>query len=160
MDEKTIARFWSKVDKDGPVPSHMPHLGQCWIWTASRHESGYGAFKMSRPRRNELAYRFSWTINNGKIPAKMCVLHSCDQTACIRPSHLFLGSSLNNMRDRDRKGRLRVPRGRHVSRLIGSQVIEIRQLRTVGVTNRNIAMKFGISPISVSRIFNNRTWKS
>jgi|SRR5580658_5854190 hypothetical protein len=24
-------RFWSKVDKNGPVPSHRPELGQCWI---------------------------------------------------------------------------------------------------------------------------------
>ncbi len=26
-------RFWAKVNKDGPIPAHMPHLGPCWLWT-------------------------------------------------------------------------------------------------------------------------------
>ncbi len=36
-------RFWSKVDKDGPVPAHRPDLGPCWLWTAARTH-GYGRF--------------------------------------------------------------------------------------------------------------------
>ena len=31
-----IAKFWDRVDKDGPVPAHVPHLGPCWEWTGRR----------------------------------------------------------------------------------------------------------------------------
>ena len=33
-------RFWSKVDKNGPIPSHRPELGPCWIWIARRDRYG------------------------------------------------------------------------------------------------------------------------
>jgi hypothetical protein len=39
-------RFWSKVDKNGPVPPHRPELGQCWVWTGSVQPRGYGTFSV------------------------------------------------------------------------------------------------------------------
>jgi hypothetical protein len=37
-------RFWTKVDKAGPVVRH--ELGPCWLWTAGvfKRRGGYGAF--------------------------------------------------------------------------------------------------------------------
>lgn len=49
------ARFWSKVDKNGPV---HPVLGtRCWLWTASVMWRGYFAEKADAAviaKRNEL----------------------------------------------------------------------------------------------------------
>lgn len=39
-------RFWSKVDRNGPVPEHRPDLGPCWLWTAYVDAHGYGVFSV------------------------------------------------------------------------------------------------------------------
>lgn len=38
-------------------------------------------------------------------PEGICVLHTCDTPGCVRPSHLWLGTQLENIADRESKGR-------------------------------------------------------
>lgn len=78
-------RFWSKVDKDGPVPDYAPHLGQCWIWTDSPNR-GYGRlFIAKRPRQ---AHRLSYEMTIGPIAEGMDLDHLCRVTVCVNPAHL------------------------------------------------------------------------
>ena len=56
-------------------------------------------------------HRRVWELAIGPIPAGQQVLHACDDTLCIEPSHLFLGSHQDNMDDRTRKGRNRPLKG-------------------------------------------------
>ena len=161
MDERTIARFWSKVDKTGPVPPHMPHLGQCWMWTAYKLQ-GYGRIYTARGSQGK-SHRISWEINNGKIPAGKCVLHRCDTPSCVNPSHLFLGTHADNMRDITTKGRRRSDHqcgskhGR--SKLIESQIIEIRRMRAEGRLLREIAERFGVTAGLISLVASGKIWK-
>jgi hypothetical protein len=55
--------------------------------------------------RSMLSHRVSWVEANGPIPDGLCVLHRCDNRACVRPEHLFLGTHLDNIRDMMAKGR-------------------------------------------------------
>lgn len=98
-----LGSFWSNVNKDGPVPEHMPELGPCWVWTAGRFACGYGQFAKGRPSR--YAHRISWALANGPVPDGLWVLHKCDNRPCVRPDHLFLGTHADNMRDMVEKGR-------------------------------------------------------
>lgn len=103
------ARFWDKVNKDGPVPQHMSHLGRCWEWTAFRDHRGYGRYAASGDDGRRLfqsARRASWFIKHGEIPENY-VCHKCDNPGCVRPSHLFVGTHQDNMADMRRKGRSR-----------------------------------------------------
>lgn len=96
--------FWARVNKNGPTPEHMPHLGSCWVWTAGCFKEGYG--KMRWGGRATHAHRLSWMMHNGPIPVdKPCVLHHCDNPPCVRPDHLWLGSRTDNNVDMYAKGR-------------------------------------------------------
>lgn len=173
LTEKRQRNFWKKVNKNGPI---VPHVGTpCWDWTASRNNQGYGTFGVGSGTHRQ-SHRVSWQIENGPIPYGSCILHKCDRTCCVNPLHLFPGSHKDNADDRDSKGRgnpatgdnaaLRkhphlVLRGeRHSnSKLVESDVIEIRMRRSTGETPKAIAGDFGISTTLVRNIHLRKTWK-
>lgn len=94
-------RFWSKVDKDGPVPAHRPDLGPCWLWAASLNHYGYGQFSLSG--RPQAAHRISYEMLVSAIPAGLELDHLCRDHACVNPSHLEPVTHAENMR-RGRSG--------------------------------------------------------
>ena len=63
-------RFWAKVDKGG----------ECWVWTASVNNHGYGQF--THKGRPVKAHRFSWFLAHGEWPTQQ-VLHHCDNPPCV-----------------------------------------------------------------------------
>lgn len=52
-----------------------------------------------------MAHRISYIIAYDSIPQDMLVCHSCDNPLCVRPTHLFLGTNADNVRDKELKGR-------------------------------------------------------
>lgn len=94
-------RLWAKVDT----------AGECWTWTGTTSQ-GYGKIQAGRRGEGWLwVHRVSWELQNGPVPDGLQVLHRCDNPPCVRPSHLFLGTQVDNIRDMWAKGRAR-PRGK------------------------------------------------
>ena len=116
--------FWSKVNKEGPVI--RPDLGPCWVWTDYCKTNGYGQCYINR--RPRYAHRLSYGLANGPFDWRLKVLHRCDNPPCVRPEHLFLGTSRQNTQDAVSKGRM--PRGERawVSKLSDDQIAAIRSL--------------------------------
>ena len=96
VDEKARRRFWSKVDTG-------PHPQGCWEWTVSRFDNGYGQFWLEGTNRK--AHRVSWLIATGEWPDENATRHRCDNRACVRYSHLELGTHQDNMDDMAARGR-------------------------------------------------------
>ena len=189
MDEKVIARFWAKVDKNGPIPEHCAELGPCWTWTASVHGKGYGQVTIHGATKK--AHRVSWELTNGPIPDGLCALHRCDNPRCVSVGHLFLGTNADNVADKMEKGRHRwvtgdahglrlhperVARGDRSgarlhperlargernsnSKLIAADIIAIRQRLSAGDTQCSIAKSFGVSNKTISNIKKGLIWK-
>jgi len=162
IDGETTARFWAKVDKDGPTVSHVDGLGSCWIWTASVFRDGYGCMRVDG--RMLRAHRISWAVHNGPIPEGMCVCHRCDTPACVNPTHLFLGTKADNMRDCVAKGRF-VQRpappgeGHHSAKLTDANVLEIRKLHAAGgISQRKLGERFGVAQANISLIVLRKHW--
>jgi hypothetical protein len=88
-----IARFWAKVNKDGPIPEHRPDLGRCWVWTGTTDKDGYGRFSIRR--KAVRPHRFACELAGGPIPSDRQPDHICRNTACVKaiadergPAHL------------------------------------------------------------------------
>ncbi len=160
MDEKTIARFWGKVDRSGGDDA-------CWLWKASKNKQGYGSFWYRRDAL-EAAHRVSWRIANGSIPTlsagRSCVLHRCDNPPCVNPAHLFLGTDLDNARDRDAKGRCRAGTNQRGERnpsaiLTAALVVELRLAHASGMAWEELAERYGISHATARDAVHRRTWQ-
>ena len=133
----------------------------CWEWTGGRTGAGYGAFTVGDTFR--LAHRWQWAHHNGPIPKGMYVLHHCDNPACVRPDHLWLGSPLANMRDK-------VAKGRHVAgRLLGTahprakltddDVRAIRVAYANGGSYRTLGAQYGMGRTTIRNIVKRTLWR-
>ena len=88
-------RFLPKVDKDGPIPAKAPHLGPCWIWTASRYRNGYPQFRIGRSMG--YAHRWVYEYYHGALDKDMCVDHMCWTRHCVNPAHLRAVTTKQNL---------------------------------------------------------------
>jgi hypothetical protein len=146
-------RFWSKVRKAGD--------DECWIFTDHKDDCGYGMFCLTPLRRSVRAHRVAYEFTFGEIPPGLCVLHSCDNPPCCNPRHLSLGTRADNNLDRDRKGR-HIPfigQDHPRTKLVDSDVVEIRRLVETGMKHADIGKMFGVKDITVTAIANRRIWK-
>jgi hypothetical protein len=89
------AAFWSRVDKDGPIPEHRPELGPCWMWTGALSH-GYG--RMTIARKSVAAHRFAYELLVGPIPDGTEPDHLCVNPPCVNPAHLEPVTHQENMR--------------------------------------------------------------
>lgn len=127
-------RFWLYVEK--------PDRG-CWEWTGYKNEKGYGVINLGGERI--LAHRFAYQLV-ADIPEGLGVLHRCDNPACVRFKHLFLGTRADNNADMLAKGRYRHASSRgdknNAARLTEA---DVRTIRISPEPVKELARRYGTS---------------
>ena len=146
-------RFWAKIDMKGP--------DECWEWIGGKNGKGYGVFGVGG--KTILAHRMAWEINNGPISKGKgyhgtCVLHYYDKPGCVNPTHLFLGTHVDNMHDMTRKERQAHGEAQGQSRLTEQDIHEIRRSLEIGYSQKAIAHRHGVSRRTIYDIDNGYTW--
>lgn len=139
----------------------LPDKSGCMEWIGAKSK-GYGNF-MSNGRVQK-AHRVSYRLFYGDFDESLSVCHSCDNPACINPSHLFLGTHAENMRDMREKNRNKYPKT--VGELNGQAKLSIRSIRMIrqflcqGISGIELSKAYKISTAQISRIKTNKKWRT
>jgi DNA-binding MarR family transcriptional regulator len=151
LSQDAIERFVSLTQR-GPG---------CWEWLGSKDADGYGKMRIGN-RKAARAHRIAWTIAHSD-PGKMLVCHHCDNPGCVRPDHLFLGTALDNNRDRQSKGRPNnAPRGElnTQAKLTAEQARQVVELyRTGKFRQRDLGEMFGVTQSAVQLLLSGKNWR-
>lgn len=150
-------RFWTKVDRSGGPDA-------CWPWIGRNSVNGYGRLTIQTEggHRSERAHRLALKLSGVDVPDDMHVCHRCDNPPCCNPTHLFVGTDEDNVRDRDAKGRACNLRGGAHPR---SKMTEddVRKIRHLYSTKQNsatqLAERYGVHTGTIWAIARRKTWK-
>jgi hypothetical protein len=133
----------------------------CWNWTANRPGGRYGHLKYLG--KTLLVHRVAYELFVGPIADGLWVLHHCDNPACVRPDHLYLGTPQRNVLDKieRKRGGLGELHGR--TQLTVSDVTHIREIMSAPGSKmgrrKALIERYGISPTSISRIASGKQWR-
>ena len=130
----------------------------CWLWTGNLMNKGYGTIRIGRTTHR--VHRVAYQELVGPIPVGLFVCHRCDVRNCVRPDHLFLGTALDNNRDRVAKGRTQGLRGEThgMARLSEAEAGAIKSAALSGEPIRDIATRFGVCRTTVHNIKFGKQW--
>jgi Zn finger protein HypA/HybF involved in hydrogenase expression len=160
--EKNLnSRFWSKVD--------IKEKDDCWNWTLSLDQHGYGSFRYDRKNYN--SHKMAWIITYGNIPKETWVIHTCENNSCCNPAHLYLATRSERMKRAVKEGTSglikawamqpdRSGENNTKHTLFISEVSEIRNLIKTGVRISTIARKYKVNRQTIADIKYNKTWKN
>jgi len=84
--------IWSRVNKNGPVPSNRPELGPCWIWKGAKNAKGYGILQGTRAHRKIYEIIKAVKISPGKDDH-----HLCENKSCVNPEHQEILNRLSHV---------------------------------------------------------------
>lgn len=138
--------------------TNVTGIDSCWPFTRSIGTNGYGLFELPRYQlsngRNSkririISSRFSFWLYHLKLKGWHSdfdeVCHTCDNPACVNPTHLFEGTTKDNQIDAAKKNR-------KAKKLSLEDVVQIRKLSALGMKQQLLANKFNLHPSVVSRI--------
>lgn len=154
MSSGTLSdRFWSKVDKDGPM---MPGMDTpCWVWTGSLDSKGYGQINSGGHSGKLLrTHRVAWFLVHGDWPKSSALCHRCDCKRCVRTDHLVdNGKSWNalDMYSKGKQGDRNLPKGEDHWKVKLTD-LQVAEIRSAPCGSLEMAKRFGVSYSHIKRL--------
>ena len=136
--------------------------GNCWCFM-QRHCYGYA--QVTYKKKPKKATHFIMGVVDWE---GLQVNHHCDNghLGCIRPSHMYVGTHNQNMKDKVKRGRSN--KGKPINegekafhaKLTDDDVKQIRVIYALGEhTQQELGALFGVGQFNISKIVNNKRWK-
>lgn len=143
MDEETILRFCNKIRKDNDTG--------CWNWIGATSPRGYGSFKLYG--KVYAAHRVAMHLfNNNPLLSgsrtEGLVLHKCNNSLCVNPRHLYVGTQKDNIKDSVNSGSRFIRKSQYTT----SDRNNMMDLRNRGFTDTDIARQFGCGKANIGDI--------
>ena len=130
----------------------VPETG-CRLWEGGVTKNGY--VLVGPKGAKKYGHRAAYEVSVGPIPPGMLVRHKCDARRCTEPTHLLLGTHLDNSSDARARGR--TPAGAKNGRAALS-LEEVAAIRADPRYQKDVAAAYGIDPSAVSLIKNGKRW--
>lgn len=130
----------------------------CLLWSGPKAGRGYGVISINK--KMYYVHRLAYRMFIGRIPNNMFVCHHCDTPSCFNPDHLFIGTPKDNVQDMIKKGRVKhIPKGvfRGKRSYTKEDYAEMRRMKKIGISVKNIRQTFNISAAQLYRILTNKT---
>jgi len=121
----------------------------CIIWPYSISNGGYAQLVFDG--RVRLGHQIACETAHGLRPAGMYAAHRCGVHACINPDHIRWATPSENTADR-------LLHGTYGWKLNAESVAEIRVLVAEGLSQRQIAKRFGVTQTTVHHVATGHTW--
>ncbi len=146
MSARDIDRFWSLVERKRG----------CWNWLGNHTPDGYCRFHVGG--KTYRAQRLMHWLTTGIDPGPLEICHTCDNPPCLNPKHLWPGTGVDNMADRDRKCRQFKGTQLPHARLTEAKVVAIRKT-PFRVPSSKLAKKFNVTVATINRVRQGVIWK-
>lgn len=132
-------------------------IADCWLWEKALSKSGYGQIRSNG--KTVYVHRLVYEMSNGPISDGMSICHRCDHPACFKPSHLFVGTHADNMRDCQEKKRHVFGERNGNAKLNRDKVIAIRK-DYPQFSKKELARRYGVHRMAIHCVLINKTWSS
>lgn len=154
--------FFEKVE-------YIP-FSDCWFWNGAvakswsyfngRKIEGDLRGKFSYKRKNRFAHRISFLIHKGEIPKGNIICHTCDNSLCVNPSHLYAGDHRSNAVDMVKRARIRNRNGELNPRAkLNRKAVEfIRSFPNAYAMKEYLSSKLSVSVSTIKSVLSQRTW--
>lgn len=78
----------------------------CWECTSKKpNKDTTGYVRLTRNKKSVYLHRYVYELYIGEIPEGLIVRHKCDNSKCINPEHLEIGTHKDNTQDMIKRGR-------------------------------------------------------
>lgn len=146
-----LARFLQHVDVRGK--------GECWTWTGNKPDGRYGHFSIGGNIKK--AHRWIYELCCGEISEGLVIRHKCDNPQCVNPAHLTIGTTKDNVADREARGRGADRRGeKHpLARLTSDDVLAIRKKYSLGITQEALSKEYDVKRQQIGKIIRRQNWR-
>jgi hypothetical protein len=130
---------------------------ECLDWPWGRFNTGYGQVRWNG--RPVPVHSIVCEIRHGRRPAGMDAAHHCGRRICCNGSHLRWATRKGNVADRVLHGTDTRGEAHPTAKLREHEVLEIRRWYSLGgITQRELAQRFGVSGGAVFDIIHRKTW--